>query len=135
MRISVRAIIKHQDRVFLVKHKQKDYFSLPGGRLEENESLKNALSREIYEELGIKAVIGEMIAVHEFAYPGGDISLDFFFAIENAKDFLNVSGGEFADKELDEYGWYNIDNVNTKPDYLPDLVKQKNLNLRYFSQI
>lgn len=48
------AIIRNSqnlDKILLVKHHCGDLWSLPGGKLEENESYGNALLRELYEEV------------------------------------------------------------------------------------
>lgn len=46
-----------------------DVYNLPGGNLEFGESLTNALARELEEELGIKAGIGELMMVGEVHFP------------------------------------------------------------------
>lgn len=38
----------------MVKEVDKDFYMLPGGRVEDGESLEAALKREIFEELGVE---------------------------------------------------------------------------------
>ena len=54
----VKGIIRKGDR-FLVLVKSDGTFDLPGGRVEEGESIKAALHREIHEETGLKVDIKE----------------------------------------------------------------------------
>lgn len=41
-------------KILMVREEDKDFFVLPGGRLEPNESEDDALKRELEEELGVK---------------------------------------------------------------------------------
>src|SRR5690349_24210957 len=65
-------------------------WEFPGGKVEPGESPEIALRRELDEELGIQAVIGERIAEYEYAYPGREpIRLIFFAVREFAGTFDN----------------------------------------------
>ncbi len=51
----VRCIIKNSEKkVLLVRHKDKDYWTLPWGHIEKKEDIYKAIKREIKEELWIK---------------------------------------------------------------------------------
>jgi ADP-ribose pyrophosphatase YjhB (NUDIX family) len=56
-RIRVSAILRWQGRVLLCRQEKpgKEYWLLPGGGVEEGETLTEALRRELREELGIEA--------------------------------------------------------------------------------
>jgi len=51
--ICIRAIIRHQNKILVCKHKKKNYYFFPGGHLNFGECVPHALSREIKEELGV----------------------------------------------------------------------------------
>ncbi len=51
------------------KYGGQDVYNLPGGNLEFGESLTLALARELEEELGIKAEIGELMMIGEVHFP------------------------------------------------------------------
>lgn len=51
--ILVRAVIQDGNKVLVCKKLNKRYFFFPGGHLEFGESAKDALARELKEELGV----------------------------------------------------------------------------------
>ncbi|QWC00637.1 NUDIX hydrolase [Mycoplasmatota bacterium] len=54
---SSRAIIKDEDQVLLLYSKKLDYYMLPGGRIEKNESPEDCVVREVKEETGLDVII------------------------------------------------------------------------------
>jgi 8-oxo-dGTP pyrophosphatase MutT (NUDIX family) len=50
-----RVVLTFENQILLVKHIGKKYWSLPGGKVEKGESFYEAMTRELKEELGIKA--------------------------------------------------------------------------------
>lgn len=55
MRRIVRTFLKNDEgKYLLVKHKWKNYWSLPGGWIEEWETIYKAIKRECLEELNLK---------------------------------------------------------------------------------
>jgi 8-oxo-dGTP pyrophosphatase MutT (NUDIX family) len=124
MKIAARAIILHEGKVLLVQHKGRDFYSLPGGKVDEGEDIQSALVREMEEELAVQAKIEKMLFVHEFQYPGGDMSLEFFFLVQNGADFLGDNKGEYAEIELADIAWKNVDEeLNIMPKFLQEKLK------------
>lgn len=120
--VAVRGIILHGDKVFLVKHPGSTFYSLPGGKIEENETLKAALERELIEELGVKPVVGDMLYIHEFVYPRDNRNnIEFFFLVKNGEDYVKFAGGEYMEEELEDYEWFPLENAfEVKPVFLKE---------------
>jgi 8-oxo-dGTP diphosphatase len=81
----VAAIIERDGRVLICQRKPDQAHPLkwefPGGKVEPGESPRDALARELEEELAIQAGIGDEIARYPFAYPGKKPILLIFFRV------------------------------------------------------
>lgn len=81
---SVVAALIFRDAKVLICQRRPDQpmalkWEFPGGKVEAGESLTDALRRELNEELGINATIGESIAQIRHNYKnGGAVDLAFF---------------------------------------------------------
>jgi 8-oxo-dGTP diphosphatase len=73
----VQAVIlnENQDKILLVKKRgfgESDYWALPKGKVEKGERIKDALKREIEEEIGLKNIrIQHKIFEYDYEYPPG----------------------------------------------------------------
>jgi 8-oxo-dGTP diphosphatase len=88
-------------------------WEFPGGKIEEGEQPRNALRRELEEELGILATIGDEVARIQHEYPnGGMVELRFFIVrafereIEN-RIFRDLQWAE--PKDLPKYDFLEAD--------------------------
>src|ERR1700722_7650488 len=65
-------------------------WEFPGGKIEEREQPRDALRRELDEELGIQATIGDEVARIQHEYPnGGMVELLFFVVREYQREIEN----------------------------------------------
>ena len=87
MKRVVAALIFQGDKILVCQRTRHQTMPLkwefPGGKIEEGEQPRDALHRELEEELGIDAKIGQEVSriVHE--YPGGgSVELRFFVVNE-----------------------------------------------------
>lgn len=121
-RINVRGVIWHNDKLLAVKHltesgSEADYWALPGGGLDPLESLEAGVQRELFEELGVTANVGRLIATQQFASTrkDRDEELEFFYLVENAQDFLAPN---FTDTSHGAVELARVDFINPKTEYI-----------------
>ncbi len=79
MKIVTAAIIFKNNHVLLTRRKKgqklEGYWEFPGGKIEEDETPQICLERELFEELGVKATAGKIIAESTYEYDHGAIKL------------------------------------------------------------
>lgn len=82
MKQVVAALIIRDDKILICQRTEAQAMPLkwefPGGKVERDEDLKDALHRELEEELGIHAVIGRKVAAIRHTY-GNGASLELYF--------------------------------------------------------
>ena len=77
----VAAIIKINTKFLCCQRGKNQYsylsekFEFPGGKVENNETLEEALLREIKEELGLKIFIDKFLKTINYSYPDFDIRM------------------------------------------------------------
>ena len=66
--VIARSVIMRGDKILLAHAKGSPNTFLPGGHIEKGEFTRDALKRELMEELGVEASIGEYIGTLEYIY-------------------------------------------------------------------
>jgi 8-oxo-dGTP diphosphatase len=73
-KLVVAAIIERDGRILICQRRKQDSHPLkwefPGGKVEPGERPREALRRELEEELSIRARIGPRVATTSYRYPG-----------------------------------------------------------------
>ncbi len=87
MKRVVAALIVHDGKILVCQRTRHQTMPLkwefPGGKIEEGEQPRAALERELEEELGIHAAIGEEAArIHHTYKSGSSVELSFFVVRE-----------------------------------------------------
>jgi 8-oxo-dGTP diphosphatase len=86
MKQVVAALIVREEKILICQRAEGQAmpfkWEFPGGKVEPEEDLKDALRRELEEELGIDAVIGRKIAAVQHAYSGGNTIALYFYRVD-----------------------------------------------------
>jgi len=111
MKRVVAGIIVQDDTLLVCQRTRHQTMPLkwefPGGKIEEGEQPRDALRRELEEELGILATIGDEVARIQHEYPNGGIVELRFYVVREYR-------GELENRIFREIRW-------AKPEELPKL--------------
>ena len=102
MKRVVAAVIEKNGKLLVCQRTRHQTMPLkwefPGGKIEEGEQPRDALRRELEEELGIQAKIGDDIARLQHTYPNGaTVELRFFI--------VRAYGGEIENRIFRDLQW------------------------------
>ena len=112
----VAAIISDGDKIFATQRgygKWKDWWEFPGGKMEAGETPKEALVREIKEELDADISIGRLLDTIEWDYPTFHLTMHCYMcSLRN--DALHLNEHEAARwlgaDDLSSVNWLPADN-------------------------
>lgn len=119
-RVATRAIIYKDGKIFAQRLKGKDgendYWSTPGGGLDDHEPLLEGLHRELIEETGVAPQIGPLVFVQQFDHKGAE-QLEFFFVVENVDDYetIDLDSTTHGAIEVAEFGFIDPKTANLLP--------------------
>lgn len=104
------AIIIRKGKIFIAKRPEgkslAHHWEFPGGKQEKGETLPQTLHRELNEELGIDATIGEFFMKSSYDYEFGHIDINCYFA-SVAKD------KEISSNEHEAIAWATPDELKS----------------------
>ena len=122
----VAAVIRHGDKIFATQRgygEFKDKWEFPGGKIELGEDPKEALVREIKEELATEINVGDLIKTVETDYPSFHITMKAYWC--------DIVKGELTLLEHEAAKWIKInEKLPDAVDWLPaDLEVIHELNI------
>ena len=107
------AIIVKDNKVFATQRgygEFKDGWEFPGGKLEPGESAREALAREIREELDVDIRVGRLLETVEYDYPKFHLTMHCFIC--------ELLSEEIVLKEHEDARWLKEEELDTV-DWLP----------------
>ncbi len=129
-RVGSRAIIFNGKKVYLMFRRKngKEYYALPGGGVEEGETLEETVKRELKEEFNVDIKILGYLGTNE-----GDIAMNHFFHCEIVSGTPVLGGEELERNSIDNYyeiRELDIDDIDNYTVYGKEMII-KALNKEY----
>ncbi len=111
--VAAGAVIRRDDEILLIRRArdpEAGRWSVPGGRVEPGESLRDAVHREVREEVGLVAEVGALVGVVERRGPAHHILVaDFVATVDaNATPVAGDDAEAWAWVRLDELGEWDL---------------------------
>ena len=132
----VSGVLKYKDKFLFVKMNQNNFYCMPGGHVELGEDTRQAVLREMEEELGFKVKIDRFLGETQNFFYGKDgktwHELGYYYVVE-AENEEDINEEDYEREENDkgfiqhlEFRWLTIDEAEKivfRPDFLLDLLK------------
>lgn len=124
------AIIYNKDKtkILLFKSSNRDFYMLPGGKVNELESSEDALKREVQEETGLEINIIDFKCFSECVVTDKEMTYQQVETIYEASYNDEINNDEFNGLEGNWilFKWFNInnlDNILIEPKGIKDILK------------
>ena len=129
------AIIIYDDKILFQKRKQDEFWALPGGKIRVGETTKEAITRELKEELGlVNFNVSDVVTVSEYFFEfGKDKYHQFIFGhkvsvLDSEWIFKDETFTGIEEQENLLFKWFELNELETEP-IKPDFVKEQLENL------
>lgn len=110
-RIATRVLLIKDGKVLLVREKDDDWWSFPGGGVDYGETLKGAVIREVVEELGVAperiTVEGQPVFISIGAVVNGVPRCNIFYHASVPEDEIKPTD------DVIEQAWFGFDEFST----------------------
>ncbi len=131
IRVRVAGLVVEDNKILMIAHKKGSeiYWLLPGGGVEYQESLDEALKREFLEELGLDVTVGDIAIIADSIEPNGKrhiINIIFWCKLINQSIRLGNEKilYDFSFKPLEELA--NVVMCPPLNEYIIQLLHNKN---------
>lgn len=130
IRTSAKALIIRDGKMAAIKisDSREEWYILPGGGQNEEETLEQAVCREVAEELGIEVSCRDLLFVIEGVHGEAFHRVDLVFACDYVRELPDAP--RHADTNQVGFDWLEMDNLNLQPLY-PSKLRRPIMN--YYS--
>ena len=124
--VAVNTIIRNSDKtkVLLVKRKEDEiayggFWAFPGGKIENGETVFEALNREAIEEVGLELQQGYKKFISDFNF----VRKDGFNVVGLVFEVLALSSDVVLDKDFDDFRWVSFEDAK-KMKLIKGMIKE-----------
>lgn len=119
---------KNKTKILLFKSSNREFYMLPGGKVNELESSEDALKREVQEETGLEINIIDFKCFSECVVTDKEMTYQQVEAIYEASYNDEINNDEFNGLEGNWilFKWFdinNLDNILIEPKGIKDILK------------
>lgn len=118
IRVRVTVVVVHQESILLIKEKSgpKLRYSLPGGGIEFQESIVDAVRREVWEETGLLVEYDKLLWLDERIHAEeGKHTIGVGVLAKLIGEEMDPIAGGMEDEEIVWAGWVSLDDFKQWP--------------------
>ena len=129
--LRVGAIVSQEDKILICRMRHLDWWFLPGGRIKVNESSRQALKRELHEEIGDSFEVGTPFLCSEnFFELNGDCFHEFctYYNVQ----WLGPAMFEQDEDVKEVFAWITreeVAQIDLRPAFLKSYIMNPSANL------
>jgi len=127
-RASVYGVLVEDGKVLLKRHPTIEKFDLPGGGVELDETIPDALIREFMEETGLSVEVGKLLLVEDsfFTYNGEDAhGILIFYEVRKTGGMLTTNNDDSVEVRLFNIASLDRDNLHRSCWTIIDQIRDK----------
>lgn len=143
LKVRANGVIIHDNKVLMCKIKSNEFWCCPGGHIHLNENSKDAVLREIKEEVEVSFDDAKLIMMMESFFPSKKgihfHEISFYYLMQG-----EIPDNKLEDWEVDEndegkivhliFKWFDIDkidDIDIRPGNLKQILKDKDYGLKH----
>ena len=129
-RLNTRGIVHRAGKILAVKLKDRDgnpvdYWCLPGGGVDDYESVDDAVKREFQEEIGVTPTINRIILGQQYrtSREGFHEEIELFYLLEDSSEYddIDLSKTSHGMQEIHEVAFIDPKSENLLPKFLCEI--------------
>jgi 8-oxo-dGTP diphosphatase len=119
-KVGVGAFVRDNNEILVIKDKIYKTYKLPGGYIENNENISQALAREVLEETGIEVKLESIVSIGHFS-PAQFNESEIYIVCKAKPLSKDITIGD--NHEIVEAKWVNIDEYLNSDEVRPYEIK------------